>query len=204
MSTNVYLTWGERIRSERERLGLTQAEVAERIGVSRATQINYESGKRSPDGDYLFRFGELGADTGYILFGERSTANNLYSLGVAHVLPHVLRKAGIELKSVFSILDLAAENEANAWGTSTMMWGLPPEAPLIPEEKLLSLIDVMFENDELLDQIFFHIAKVLHERDVKLQAAKKADIVLMLYDAFKSRGKVDKKTVEIAVKSAAQ
>lgn len=203
MSSIDHVAQGERLRSERERLGLSQAEVAKKLRISRFTQIKYEAGARSPDGEYLYRFGGLGADTGYVLFGERSTPNNLYSLGVARVLPGVLIKAGLKIDSLFSILDLAAENEANAWGSPlTRILGVRPNVALISDEKLSSLIDAMFENDKLLDQTFLGVAKMLHDAGAKLPTAKKADIVLLLYDAFKARGKVDKKTLDITVKAA--
>lgn len=63
---------GPRVRSERERLGLTQAELGERCGVGRKTQFNYESGERQPDADYLSRAAAVGVDVLYVLTGERA------------------------------------------------------------------------------------------------------------------------------------
>jgi phage repressor protein C with HTH and peptisase S24 domain len=45
------------------------------LGHSRKTQTLYETGKRSPDWEYLDSLGKLGADLGYILTGERSEAS---------------------------------------------------------------------------------------------------------------------------------
>lgn len=64
----------ERLRSERERLGLTQDALSVALGHSRKTQTLYETGKRSPDWEYLDSFGQLGADLLFILTGERSTS----------------------------------------------------------------------------------------------------------------------------------
>lgn len=65
---------GTRLREERERLGFSQAELAVNLGQSRDSQGRYETGKRSPDWEYLDSFGQLGADLLYILTGERSTS----------------------------------------------------------------------------------------------------------------------------------
>jgi len=45
--------------------------MADLVGVKRITQINYETGKSSPDSEYLRKIAELGADVNYILTGVR-------------------------------------------------------------------------------------------------------------------------------------
>ena len=64
---------GERLREERERLGLNQTEFGVRLGVSRGTQKNYELGASSLDLRYVSALEEQGADAAYILTGQRST-----------------------------------------------------------------------------------------------------------------------------------
>lgn len=59
----------ERLKSERERLGFTQAQLAEFTGHSRKTQIRYETGERSPDGNYFAEIAKLGADINYLVTG---------------------------------------------------------------------------------------------------------------------------------------
>lgn len=66
---------GDRLREEREQLGYTQAELSVISGQSRKTQIRYESGERSPDGDYLAKIASAGVDVLYVLTGEKSVAN---------------------------------------------------------------------------------------------------------------------------------
>ena len=60
---------GARLREERKRLGLTQAELAERVGVSRAAVVTYESGRTPPDVSLMDRLKELGVRTSYVLTG---------------------------------------------------------------------------------------------------------------------------------------
>jgi transcriptional regulator with XRE-family HTH domain len=69
------VTIGERLRAERERLGLSQQEFSAVGGVHLKSQGNYEHGKRgAPDADYLAAIDEAGADVLYILTGRRGTA----------------------------------------------------------------------------------------------------------------------------------
>ncbi len=60
-----------RIKEERERLGLTQAEAGDRCGVSREIWGKYERGKAAPGGEVLFAFAQIGGDIQYILTGQR-------------------------------------------------------------------------------------------------------------------------------------
>ena len=65
---------GERLRNERERLGLTQEQLGSVGGITKLSQFNYENGKRSPSADYLAEIAKVGIDVNYVLFGTR--ANN--------------------------------------------------------------------------------------------------------------------------------
>lgn len=67
-------TVGERLRAERERLGLSQAALGELGGVQKLAQINYEKDKRKPDSGYLAAVAEAGVDVLYVLTGMRSDA----------------------------------------------------------------------------------------------------------------------------------
>jgi transcriptional regulator with XRE-family HTH domain len=64
---------GERLREERERLGLSQTDFGVLLGVSRGTQKNYELGASSLDLRYVTALEEKGVDAGYVLTGKRST-----------------------------------------------------------------------------------------------------------------------------------
>jgi transcriptional regulator with XRE-family HTH domain len=62
-------TFGERLRLERARLGLSCAALAQAAGVSRNTQINYEAGSSVPDLAYLVAAGGAGLDFVFVLTG---------------------------------------------------------------------------------------------------------------------------------------
>lgn len=69
---------GKRLRQERIRLGLSQAEFAALGGRGHKTQLNYEADASSPDAAYLLALRENGVDVWYVLTGQISAA----------VLPH--------------------------------------------------------------------------------------------------------------------
>ena len=64
--------FSERLRTERERLELSQQGLAEKCGVTARSQRNYESGERNPDSVYLAAIAAAGADVLYILTGQRT------------------------------------------------------------------------------------------------------------------------------------
>lgn len=65
---------GERLKEERVRLGLNQAEMAALGGVAKTSQFNYEKGERSPDAAYLVAVEAAGVDVLYVLTGKRTPA----------------------------------------------------------------------------------------------------------------------------------
>lgn len=63
---------GARLRYERERLALSQADLAQIGGVSRNSQTAYETGKTPFTSEYLRSVAEAGVDPLYVISGERS------------------------------------------------------------------------------------------------------------------------------------
>ncbi|SNX59071.1 hypothetical protein SAMN06296273_0508 [Nitrosomonas ureae] len=63
---------GDRIRSERERLGHSQEQWTSVCGIHRNTQVKYEKGEGSPNVEYLVAIDSIGADIDYIITGEKS------------------------------------------------------------------------------------------------------------------------------------
>ncbi len=63
---------GDRLREERERLGLTQDEFGVACGVRRRAQSSYENGERSPVAIYLEDAEKIGVDVRYVITGKRS------------------------------------------------------------------------------------------------------------------------------------
>lgn len=66
--------FGRRLAEERKRLGFNQTDFGKIGGVTKTSQVNYESGERSPNVDYWQAVSQVGADVLYILTGTRSVA----------------------------------------------------------------------------------------------------------------------------------
>ena len=77
--------YGERIKEERQRLKLTQADFAKLAGVSRQSQANYETEEREPGAAYLMNLRDQ-VDVLYILSGRRSRAVDIDSKVVEAIL----------------------------------------------------------------------------------------------------------------------
>jgi len=63
--------YAERLRLERARLGISQAQLAEAGGVSKTTELAYEADKYVFDVEYLDAVGAVGVDTTYVQNGLR-------------------------------------------------------------------------------------------------------------------------------------
>ena len=88
-------SFGRRLRQERERLGMTQVEMAVAGGVKRTTQHLYENDVRVPDINYLTRLKDAGADLAYLVLGERHGPAQANALTIPYAL----------LSNVFRVVD---------------------------------------------------------------------------------------------------
>lgn len=87
-------TFGGRLREERERLGLTQEQLARAGKVHRRTQVNYEADERSPDAAYINLVASAGVDTWYVLHGVRSEFLEFLNSWASAFILELLAKLG--------------------------------------------------------------------------------------------------------------
>jgi phage repressor protein C with HTH and peptisase S24 domain/DNA-binding XRE family transcriptional regulator len=73
-------TIGERLREERQRLGLSQTALAATASVGKHSQINYESDRNAPDANYLTAAAKQGVDIYYVLTGQRTSLGPFYAM----------------------------------------------------------------------------------------------------------------------------
>ncbi|VVE41687.1 transcriptional regulator [Pandoraea communis] len=73
----IFMTFGERLKEERSRLGYTQSAFGNLVGVSKQTQSNYESGYSEPKLDFWPAAAQVGVDVLYVLLGKRDAATLL-------------------------------------------------------------------------------------------------------------------------------
>ncbi|MBN6077268.1 helix-turn-helix domain-containing protein [Aggregatibacter actinomycetemcomitans] len=64
-----------RLKNERVRLGLTQAEIARKCNISREMWGKYERGIALAGSEVLFSLASLGVDIGYLFSGEKVSSN---------------------------------------------------------------------------------------------------------------------------------
>mgnify|MGYP000888430742 CR=1 FL=1 len=123
---------GERLREERSRLGLSQAQLGEIGGVQKQAQLKYEKGDRQPDALYLEAVAAAGVDVLYVLTGKPVAAPvpapAVTSYERATVVPLPANEhGGLTWRQVLAI----AVDELNAAGKR------------LPGEKLLELVDLL-------------------------------------------------------------
>lgn len=73
---------GERLKEERRRLGLSQADAAAQLSIAKKSQTNYELGHSSPNAEYLAAAAALGFDVLYVLTGVPSPRLESEELGL--------------------------------------------------------------------------------------------------------------------------
>lgn len=96
------LTFGKRLRQERDRLGLSQADFASIGGVKRTTQHIYESDVRVPDVTYLENIRSAGVDLGFLLMNESASAYRQEAFLLSHAA----------LSNIYKVVDEFGRDEA--------------------------------------------------------------------------------------------
>jgi DNA-binding XRE family transcriptional regulator len=199
---------GERLTQERKRLGLSQADFANQVGISLSSQKRYESGKREPDTSYLEGARSLGVDITYLLTDKRHIHKDewvdefyMVMFGIAFAKLHGLTKS--DLKSAVGFVETTMNNPPYR--------DLPPEEsmPIYDEMFLMSVSDLLnrkSQNDQkniaiavdttMLTVVLDELESALQKSGLEFSPAKKARAAAMLYRSFKSNGVVDKKMVD--------
>lgn len=85
-------TIAARLKSERKRLILTQAEMANCCGISREIWCRYEQGKGLPGSEVLQAFLKAGGDVRFVLSGE-SPAEEALLIERFRACPKILQDA---------------------------------------------------------------------------------------------------------------
>jgi transcriptional regulator with XRE-family HTH domain len=62
---------GLRLGQERKRMKYSQTAFGKLLGISKPTQVSYESNETRPDADYLLEVNQLGGDFYYIVTGQQ-------------------------------------------------------------------------------------------------------------------------------------
>lgn len=100
---------GRRLADERKRLGMSQQQLSEVLGIGRSALAMIETGKASIDADSLIDFGAHGIDVIYVLSGENS------ALAAARLMDWTLVETilrGVRTWSAERKISLSPEKEA--------------------------------------------------------------------------------------------
>ena len=179
---------GLRLREERNRLGISQTDFAEQAGVSRGSQVNYESGEREPDAAYYEAIAKLGASLTYIHEGERIEGLPSFAGSIAE---RIFKKADTALNhdAMAMLFYLFGLNEVYEIG------GL---AQSFSEDQETALIQAAFQDGETFWEAAEAIAKYaprlgkppLGEEPTPRLRAELILETLKLYDQVKERRQV--------------
>lgn len=201
---------GKKIAEARKRMGLSQAEFAERVGVSFSSQRRYENETRTPDTAYLDALHSIGIDVISIL---DKPINPVLKMAIDEASESFRAGQGTE-RVFFSALKIAPADwskvvdrvvNRNYQGAMTINCDDPAWAREIANVSGLiqSYKDEAAQLDSyLLAEILEGVDLVLSAQGKALKPAKKAQTVTMLYRVFKASGKVDTAMIEEAVRLA--
>lgn len=190
MSTNVIKNIGGRLREERERIGISQHLLAAKVGISRMSQVNYESGKRSPDANYLGAIYEAGIDVEFLITGKRKGMPDFYKLASLFIMEKIEARFGIATDVLSFSIDLIAEAAADSWLKESDVQHSESGCAFDPGQfvtalPLADLFSALSENDELLRNIFGTLNTVLLDNPMHIPAKKRMDLIVMLYKSLK-------------------
>lgn len=190
---------GTRLRSERERLGLSQADFAERTGIHRNTLVRYETDKRELGTGYIETLRSSGADVDYVLFG-------LPDADAPVMCPFIAEHGCWPEGKLFTLAD--CRHHAAVVPTSSALearwWRACQKCPKNPVTARVPIIQSVADLDgALLASVLEGVDAAIRNLGVDISHAKKAKAVVMLYRSFKAAGTVDQGMIEETVTLAA-
>ncbi|MDR3378655.1 MAG: hypothetical protein P4M10_08220 [Verrucomicrobiae bacterium] len=199
---------GERLREERERLGMSQAAFGALGGVLKLAQLNYEKGARLPSYQYFDKLREKPEiDVGYILSGEREGDLQHYRQAEARVNTLIAMELGLDPCAFVEAVEIAVHQlRTQAAGVS------PPNEMYLAENLDSSLLQVenavcaavnrspnVFDH-RIIEELFAYLDAALANHSPAIPPEKKAQVFAMLYRTSKAGGRVDPQTVKDAIR----
>ena len=209
--------FGARLKEERERLGFSSATFAEKCGVGRTAQFNYERGQREPDSSYLSLAESAGVDLTYVFSGKRREDAARASLneeldGFGRAFAQILEiSEGDLLRARQAVSDGMEEHNAalersgrvnsGKWRAAYQEEYLKAVEPLVENcQKIKELTSKQLDLG-MLSTVIERVESSLPER-CSISPAKKAGAIAALYCAYKASGKLDQAMTEEIVKLA--
>lgn len=198
-----------RLREERIRLRLSQAELAKKAGVHRNTQIKYESGDRQPDIQYLDAVKTVGVDIAYVLGGTKSVdsrsahlESELEEFGRALLTVLGIQEPDLMAASARVSSGMKAQNEAlellgrdyfPQWKEAYESEYIRALMPLVNRSAFAQSCRQDLDTD-LLQQVIEGVESSACT-STRLTPSKKARIIAMIYRTCQATGRFDMKYV---------
>lgn len=189
------MSTGARLREERERLKLSQTQLADKIGISRVTLGRYESGKREVGAEVFDKLGQLGMRVEYILTGTKVEGAKKAVRALWKVLNSLTKQLQLEPILVRLAVDMAgSEVEAEAKFQPTHDQIDKVVADILQDSPVLALDPDLFM--ATLDAVERTLEK---KPNGVMPSWKKAQLVVLVYRASKKSGKVDTRVLDDAL-----
>src|SRR5579872_705159 len=135
----------ERLIAAREELGLTQRELAEKLGIGWRSVQEYEQGRAVPGGSALAGYAGLGVDATWLLIGEKEVDQKVPAEG-RHTDVVSIPHAGVPDAG-----KKGAHQREETWSLRVHQSVL--ERVGIPAERMRSLVTVLLEDDAMAPEI---------------------------------------------------
>ena len=200
-------TIGERLREERERLGMSQAAFGALGGVLKLAQLNYEKGARSPPYQYFKKLRErTDADVWYILSGVRTGDSKYRHMAEAMVGMTIASQLGLTANAFTEAVEIAVRR--------LLVTTVIDNESVFEEAKddALQEIDRVVSteinksprviDESIIKELFVSFDAAISNQATRLSPEKKAQAFAMLYRTAKSSGRVDPQVVQDAISLA--
>lgn len=200
--------FSNRLKTERERLGLTQAKFAEACGVGKTAQYTYERGDRLPALEYIDAAGALGVDISYLLRGERTGAEAAKAHGFLNILIKIQNLLGLKSGEIERLnKEILNEIEVSVWHNKTQ--SAKPLPPSVLDVDVRQWLKTATTPDACMDlglftSVLAEVEANLGSTGTTLLPTKKAEAVMMLYRSFRPTGQIDQLLVSDVVKLASE
>lgn len=189
-------TVGGRLRFERRRIGYTQNDLAQEAGISRLTQINYESGAttRLP-ASYIQTLRGLGIDDKFVQTGIRHSQGEEQALATERLFLAFCDALQIPLDKVYSAISGAASG-ITYFEFQEQIRKLMHSSPLLNAKNKVLVLD-----RAILVDIIDGLERSLAAKNKKVSPLQKAHAIASLYLYFTEKGEVDVEMLESAARS---
>lgn len=194
----------QRLREERNRLGLTQEDFARSCGVGRRAQAAYEAGERVPDATYLMAAAKIGVDTRYLLSGFRRDAAEITDYAIEAIFRSLCSELRVPDQAVEeTLIDTRKVLQQNLSGYGTMQSFEELAKRLLSRSSRLNEKELTLElnSDTLVDIIRELEISLIRLEARNVSSAKKALTICRLYRIAAEQGELDLESVRLSAQN---